>query len=56
MGIWHTLWESVQEIKSIIDHCEDQEYDEAQAHREAREALDKKIYAIRSREVNHARN
>ena len=51
---WHTLFESVKEIEIIIDHCENQEYAEVRARREAREALDKKIYAIRSRRINHA--
>ena len=54
VGIWHTLWESVQEIQMIIRHCEDQEYAEVKARNEAQEALDKKIADIRSRRMSYA--
>ena len=54
VGIWHTLWESVKEIELIIRHNEDQECAEANARREAQEALEKEVYAIRSGGMNHA--
>jgi len=54
VGLWHTLWESVIEIETIINHCETQEYAEVKARKEARETLDKKIADIRSWRIKHA--
>ena len=48
VGIWFTLLESTQEIKSIIEHCEKQEYAEVKVRREARKTLDERVSDIRA--------